>query len=101
VQLHPKLRERFHRRWFWKPSHPPAIAAAVGAALALRPRAGRVGRIVGAAMMGPYVRYRARVLPLDGGPRRRLAVIPLALVADVTEVGVLAAASIRYRTFLL
>lgn len=100
TRLHPKLRGRFHRRWFWKPSHPPAIAAAGGVVLAATARR-RSTRLIGALLSVPYVRYRARVLPLEGGPRRRLAVIPLALVADATEVAVLAAASVRYRTLLL
>jgi hypothetical protein len=52
-------------------------------------------------MIAPYIRYRSLVLPLDGGPRRRLAAIPLALVADLAEVAVLASASARYKTLLL
>jgi GT2 family glycosyltransferase len=101
TRLHPRLRERFHRRWFWKPAHPPAIAAAAGLVLAARPGARAAQRVLGVALAVPYVRYRSRVLPLEGGPRRRLAVVPLALVADIAEVAVLAAASVRYRTFLL
>jgi glycosyltransferase involved in cell wall biosynthesis len=104
VRLHPRLRDRFHRRWFWKPSHPPAIAAAVGVALVVVSRAPvrrRLSALSALALMAPYVRYRSRVLPLEGGPRRRVAAIPLALVADLAEVGVLAAASARYRTLLL
>jgi GT2 family glycosyltransferase len=95
VRNHPELRRRFHRRWFWKPSHPPALLAAAGlVVLARRP-------VVGAALLLPYARYRTRVLPLRGGPRRRVAATPGALVADLTEVGVLALASARYRTLLL
>lgn len=101
VHLHPRLRDRFHRRWFWKPSHPPAIAAAMGVALALAPQSSVARRLLGLALMAPYVRYRTRVLPLEGGPRRRVAAIPLALVADLAEVAVLASASARYRTLLL
>jgi glycosyltransferase involved in cell wall biosynthesis len=101
VRLHPRLRDRFHRRWFWKPSHPPAIAAALGAVLAAGPRSSTARRLLGLAMIAPYIRYRSLVLPLDGGPRRRLAAIPLALVADLAEVAVLASASARYKTLLL
>jgi cellulose synthase/poly-beta-1,6-N-acetylglucosamine synthase-like glycosyltransferase len=101
VRLHPRLRDRFHRRWFWKPSHPPAIAAAMGVALAVGPHSSFARRLLGLALTAPYVRYRTQVLPLDGGPRRRVAAIPLALIADLAEVGVLASASARYRTLLL
>ena len=100
TRLHPRLRDRFHRRWFWKPSHPPAIAAAAGVLLAATTRS-PWRRLAGILLAAPYVRYRARVLPLADGPRRRLAVIPLALVADAAEVAVLASASVRYRTLLL
>ena len=101
VRLHPRLRDRFYRRWFWKPSHPPAMAAAMGLALAVGSNSSFVRRLLGLALTAPYVRYRTRVLPLEGGPRRRVAAIPLALVADLAEVGVLASASARYRTLLL
>ena len=101
VREHPALRDRFHRRWFWKPSHPKAIAAAAGLVVALGPRRSPGTRVAGVAAAIPYVRYRARVAPLRGGPRRRLAVIPLALAADLAEVAVLAVASARYRCLLL
>jgi len=101
VHLHPRLRDRFHHRWFWKPSHPPAIAAAIGVALAVGHQSSFARRLLGLALTAPYVRYRTRVLPLDGGPRRRVAAIPLALIADLAEVGVLASASARYGTLLL
>jgi GT2 family glycosyltransferase len=101
VRRHPGLRARFHRRWFWKPSHPPVLLAALGLAAASRPRTTPVRRLTALLLLLPYLWYRARVLPLPGGPRRRLAVIPLALLADLAEVGVLAIASARYRCLLL
>jgi GT2 family glycosyltransferase len=99
VRKHPKLREHFHRRWFWKPSHPPALLA--GAAVVLAARRRGPWRAASLALALPYLRYRVTVLPLAAGPRRRYALVPLALIADLSEVGVLAAASLRYRTLLL
>lgn len=93
---HPILRERYRSRWFWKPSHPPALAAAAGLAGAVVARQ----PLLGLAAV-PYAVHRARTNPLRGGPRRRLAAIPGALVVDLAEVAVLAAGSVRYRTLLL
>jgi glycosyltransferase involved in cell wall biosynthesis len=100
VRLHPDLRSLLHRRWWWKPTHPPAALAAAGFAVAAS-GATPLRRAIGLACVLPYVRLRMTSAPLRGGPRRRVAAIPLALVADVTEVGVMAAASVRYRTLLL
>jgi glycosyltransferase involved in cell wall biosynthesis len=100
LKLNPALRQRCHYRWFWRPAHPPALAAAAGlAALAARPRSARRW-LVAAALVAPYVRFRTRVEP-TGRTRNRPVVIPLALVSDLVEIGVFARASIRYRTLLL
>ncbi|MCU1378728.1 MAG: glycosyl transferase family 2 [Acidimicrobiales bacterium] len=102
TKKHPGLRDRFTWGFVWKRSHPPALAALVGAALVVAPGAGRWARLLGgAALTLPYLRHRAVVAPLQGGPRRRLAAIPLALAADVAEVGILARASARHRTLVL
>ena len=104
VRHHPRLRERFHRRWFWKPSHPPALLALAG--LVAAAWSGPAGwprtsyRVAALALVVPYVRYRTKVLPIAGG-RRRVAVVPQALLADWAEIAVLAASSIRYHTLLL
>jgi glycosyltransferase involved in cell wall biosynthesis len=101
VKKHPELRERLYRRWFWKPAHPPAIAAAVGVVLAA------VGpspwlRLLGAASCLPYVKHRVRDAPLPNtGPRRRVVLLPATLLLDLAEVGVLAEASARHRTLVL
>ena len=95
------MREHLHRRWFWKASHPPALLAAVGLGTALWPGTGGVTRLIGVAAVLPYARFRRRVWPLAGSRARATAAIPLALVADMTEVGTMALASARYRTFLL
>ena len=96
TRLHPGLRELFHSRWFWKGSHPSALVAAAGIAVAVGRRRPAV-----LALTLPYMRHRTSVSPLRGGPRRRAAAIPAALVADVAEVAVLAGASVRYRSLLL
>jgi GT2 family glycosyltransferase len=107
VREHPSLRSKLHHGLFWKRSHAPALLAAGGIVLAAAgaTRSGR-GRglaiVVAATATVPYVRFRTRVAPLRGvGPRRRLALLPLALTGDLLEVGVMAAASVRYRTILL
>lgn len=100
VREHPNLRAKLHRRWFWKPSHPPAIAAAIGlvGAVAARRPLVRIGAI---ALAAPYVAYRLHEQPIVDGAGGRLAYLPAALIADLGEVGVLALASARYRTVLL
>ena len=60
-----------------------------------------LGRLVGLALLVPYLRLRVRSWPLQGGPRRRVAAIPFAFVADLTESLVMVVSSIRYRTFVL
>jgi glycosyltransferase involved in cell wall biosynthesis len=103
VRDHPQLRAHLHSRWVWRPSHPPAVLAGAGLA-AYAPVARRHGRWAAAAVVVgsglPYLRYRTRRVPLPGG-RRSFAAIPLALVADIFEVGVMAVASARYRTLVL
>ena len=106
VRLHPQLREGlFYSRWFWRSSHPKALALAAGAALVVVP--GRTWRwravrwVAAGALARPYLRFRTRVAPLRAGPRRRLALIPLAWVGDLLEVAVMIRGSIRHRTLIL
>jgi glycosyltransferase involved in cell wall biosynthesis len=107
VRDHPPLRSHLHRRVFWKPSHPPALLAAAGAAVAERSlthwRGGKrvAGLVAASALMAPYVRFRTKVAPLPAGPRRRVALIPAVLVADWVEVGVMVAASAKHRSIVL
>jgi len=101
VRKHPALRQRMHSRWFWRAAHPPALAAAAGlAVLALSRGRGRL--LLGAALLVPYTRYRlvTEQLPRTG-PRRRVALLPAALLVDAAEVAVCAAASVRERSLLL
>jgi glycosyltransferase involved in cell wall biosynthesis len=107
LSRHPEVRSKLHSRWFWRDSHPPALAAAAGLSLLLvgRPRRGkwalfRLGGAIG--LLVPYLNFRTRVLPLPGvGPRRQWILLPAALAADIAEVAVLARASLRYRTLIL
>jgi len=102
VRVHPHLRDLLHSRYFWKPSHPVALAAAVGALVSVAP--GRPWRrVAGLALTLPYVKHRLYDAPLPhtGKRRRRLKLVPAALAVDLAEVAVLAAASVRYRSPVL
>jgi hypothetical protein len=101
VKLRPDVRELLYSRWFWKASHPPAIVATAGIALALHPRSSLAFRATGLAATVPYIRFRRGKGRLQGGRLERNAAIPLALLADIAEVGTMAIASARFRTFLL
>ena len=101
VRKHPAIRGRLHSRWFWRSSHPPALAAVVGLGiLGLSRRRGRLA--VAAGMLAPYARLRLAREPLPAtGPRRRVVLLPAALLVDAAEVAVCAAASVRWRRLLL
>lgn len=101
VRKQPALRARLHHRVIWKRSHVPAVAAVAGLAVTVGAKT-RLGRAAGLAALAPYVRHRLVVQPLPHTqPAQRVALLPQALVADVAEVGVLAAASARYRCVVL
>jgi glycosyltransferase involved in cell wall biosynthesis len=100
VKRHPGLRRYLHSRWFYQPSHPPALLAGLGIALVLtRPRS--VTRWAGLLLVLPYARYRRVVDPMPCRPRNWVPVTAMALAADLVEVTVLAESSVRYRTLLL
>jgi GT2 family glycosyltransferase len=100
VKRNPELRELCRYRVFWRPAHPSALLAGIGLATAATARRSPWRTVAGAALCAPYIRYRTRTFP-TGRPRNRPVVIPLALVSDLVEIGVLAAASARYRTLVL
>lgn len=86
LRRHPHLRNHLHRRLFWKRSHPTALLGLLG--LALTPLDRRASVLV-----LPLVVRRVRAEgPLDGA---QLA------IADMAEVLVVLAGSVRYRTVLL
>ena len=100
VRKQPELRQRLHHGLLWKRSHAPALVAAAGVVTAVT--APGVWRALGAVAALPYVRHRLVVEPLKHtGRRDRVLLLPAALISDLTEVGVLAAASARYRTLVL
>lgn len=102
VRRHPGLRARFTHRVFWKPAHPRALLAAAGIATALaRPTRGWA-LTAAATAFGPYVHYRLCDSPLPGtGPRRRILLMPAALLLDLSEVAVCLIGSARWRTLVL
>jgi len=102
VREHPGLRLKMHNRLFWRPSHPPALAAGFGLAVAGAAAVGRFGpgMIAGALLQWPYLRFRSRSALVPGGRRRWIA-LPLLLIGDVYEVLLLLTASVRHRTLVL
>jgi glycosyltransferase involved in cell wall biosynthesis len=99
---HPRLREAFASRHIWRASHRAAISAAAGAATIAAARRSRVGWLVGAGLLAPYVHYRVVASPLPGaGPRRRWLLLPGAFAVDAAEVTACAVGSVRHRTLVL
>ncbi len=91
----PEARQTLVHRWlFWKPTHPPAIAAAVGIALALRWRPALLLTL-------PWVAHRLRTDPPCADPVLRVAYLPGALAIDLCEVSVMVRGSIMHKTLLL
>ena len=95
VKKHPEIAERLGSRWFWKPSHPPLLLAAGGLLLAALGR-GRVLRLVGAALVGPYLRHRLLVDPVHPGRWGRIRYLGHAAAVDAGEVVAMARGSMRY-----
>ncbi|CAN5813449.1 hypothetical protein BH24ACT3_BH24ACT3_05750 [soil metagenome] len=99
VRNHPTFRARLHHGVFVKPTHPPALLAALGAGLAAARPTRPVNIALGVALTVPYVHRRIRAGLW--GRREWPVTIPLALVADLLEIAVLARASVRHRTLVL
>lgn len=83
-----------HRLVFWKPTHPPAIAAAAGLVAAARWRPALL-------LAAPWVVHRLRTDPVCPDPARRLATLPGALALDLCEVATMVRGSVRHKTVLL
>jgi GT2 family glycosyltransferase len=97
IRLHPEMRARLlHGRFFWRASHPRAIAAFAGIMLALSRRSA-----LPLSLTFPWLHYRVVTAPLCPGPRRRWLVLAPGLVLDLIEVGVMARGSVRHRTLVL
>ena len=95
--LHPGMRSLLHRGIFFRPSHPTALVAAAGIAAAIAP-VPAPWRLLGAALITPYVRHR-RAHPMPGLRWPGYRAVPVALATDLLEVAVLARASLRFRRF--
>lgn len=83
-----------HRLLFWKPTHPPALLAALGLLLG-------VWRRPALLLVVPWLWYRLRRQPLGEGIREHCASLPGALVLDLAEVATMVRGSLRHRTILL
>jgi hypothetical protein len=91
----PKARPALVHRWmFWMPTHPPAIAAAVGIALTIRWRPALLLTL-------PWLPRRVRTDPPCADPVLRVACLPGALAVDPYEVAVRVRGSRRHGTLLL
>jgi len=98
---HPGLRAHLHKKLFFRPLHQQAVLALLGlVALLVRPRAPAAW--VAALGLGLFYAWTCRRYR-PGPPHRShwLTIVPLAFVADLYDVAVMARASVRYRTLLL
>ena len=94
VRLHPSSRRFLYGGLFWKPSHPLALGAAAGALLGARNK-------LWFALAVPWIVYRVVKAPLAPGRRRRVMVLPGALIVDLAEVGAMVRGSVKARTIVL
>lgn len=102
VRKHPRLRELFPMPWCAYRRHSAALGAlgALGGALAGRPRSSLRWTVALAAMANYYYVCRVTRWP----PRKRKywpGYLPAMMASDLAEVGIMAIASVRQRTFLL
>ncbi|MEY2425348.1 MAG: hypothetical protein QOI61_920 [Actinomycetota bacterium] len=86
IKRHPQLRPLIHRRIFWKPAHTTGFVALLG--LLLAPFS-----LKWLALVAPHLYRRMR----GAGPRNGAQLA----VADIAEVAVTVAGSVRYRTLFL
>jgi glycosyltransferase involved in cell wall biosynthesis len=86
VKRHPQLRDLAHRRYFWKPSHPPALLALAGLALAPFDRKALL------AVLPLLVKQLTEAGVREGAQQA---------VNDLVETAVLVQGSVQHRTVLL
>jgi GT2 family glycosyltransferase len=101
IRKHPRLRAQLPYRGYARPTHVP-LAGLLGAAgfwLLAPTSAPRAAALAGAAGWYAYVCRRWRPAP----PKRWqwIPALPLAVLADVIEAGVMIRASLHYRTVVL
>ena len=100
IAAHPEMRRNLFHGWLFSPTHPAAMVAATAIAALARPARSRTPTAV--ALLVPYAAYRACVVQVPHARKWTWPwVVPLALGADVWEVGVLLRGSVRYRTLVL
>lgn len=99
---HPGLRRTLDNPFFYRPTHPHALLAAAGVAVAAaRPRSLR-GAVLAAALAAPYAWERTRGREGIWCRKREWPLyLPAFLAADLADIAVLARASLRHRTLLL
>ena len=98
---HPAARHLLLRKVFWRESHARALVAAAGLATAGAGVAFHPAFLAGVVGVWPYIDFRLHHHPLTPGPRRRWAVMPLALAIDLVELVTMVRASIRHRVLVL
>ncbi|HZT64252.1 MAG TPA: glycosyltransferase [Acidimicrobiales bacterium] len=101
ARLHPGIRHHFYRPYWYQGSHPRALLGALGAAVVASGPRRPAAWLTAGALAAPYVHHRLVDRPLPCRRRNLAPVIALAWLADLAEVGVLVAASARYRALLL
>jgi GT2 family glycosyltransferase len=97
AKFHPGIRRLVYRRYFYRRSHARAIAIAAGTVAAARVRPW-LPLAIAAGAAGAYI---VRTRDSDVPPASRCLRLGQVLVADAVEVAMFAAASVRYRTFLV
>lgn len=101
MRRHPQLRSRLHRRVFLEPTHPWALVALASIGAAGRPRARWLVRFVTLLACVPYVVVLLRERPFSNARKRLLYLVPMELAAELFEISVCAAASVRHRSVVL
>jgi hypothetical protein len=92
VKRHPRLREQFVHRYFWKPAHERLLLALAALLLARRTRG------LSLAAVAPYLLVHRGEHPSAGSLARAL---PAHLAVDAAEVAAMAKGSVEQGTLLL
>jgi glycosyltransferase involved in cell wall biosynthesis len=104
VRKHPGYRQQLAHGWLMSDAHPPALLAAGGLVLAgvgAGTHAPTYAYLVCAATAVPYVHHRIFRNRVSGRRRMWPVAVAATWVADMVEIGALAAGSVRARTLLL
>ncbi|HVV75172.1 MAG TPA: glycosyltransferase [Mycobacteriales bacterium] len=108
LRRNPGLRTLIYQRWVWRKAHLLLSVTATLTALALaltvtgNAVAVAAGWIAAAASAAPYAVLRLHDQPMPGvGLRRRVVLLPAAVVVDAAEIVACLVGSVRYRRFVL